>query len=133
MKGTDLNGKLQDCVSFAARLLIAAIFIWSGAGKILHFAATLTHMRSYGLPLREVLAIAAIVIELGSGLAIALGWRTRWMAMAVLLFMIPVTLIFHYPGAGQGALIQFMKNLSIMGGLLMLVAYGPGRFSLDRK
>lgn len=127
-----LSANLQNYASLFGRLLLAAIFIWSGLGKLLHFSGTLAYMESYGVPMKEVLGAAAVVIELGGGLLLAIGWKTRWAAAAVFLFMIPITLIFHNPGESQTQLIHFMKNLSIMGGLLMLLASGPGHLSVDK-
>jgi len=127
-----MNTSLQNAAALAGRILIAAIFIWSGFGKLMLFAGTVAYIKGKGLPAAELLAVAAILCELLGGTLIGIGWRTRWAAAAVFLFMIPVTLIFHNPAQGQEQLIHFMKNLSIMGGLLLVFAFGPGRLSADR-
>lgn len=126
----------------AGRLLIANIFIISGFKKIGGFAGTAGYMAAkMGLPqdsmLVNVLLVATIAIELGGGLLLLLGWQARWAATAILLWMIPVTLIFHaYWGLPadqmQMQMIQFQKNMAIMGGLLYIVAFGPGAVSLGR-
>ena len=128
-----LNDSLQNWAALIGRVLLSAVFIWSGFGKLIHFPGTLAYMQSYGVPMAEVLGAAALAIELGGGLMLALGFRTRCAAAALFLFMIPITVIFHNPGQGQGQLVHFMKNLSIMGGLLLPLAFGPGRFSLDSR
>lgn len=112
-----------------ARVLLAHIFILSGFGKITGFAGTAGYIASKGLPMADVLTVLTILIELGGGLLILVGWQARWAAMAIFLFIIPVTLIFH-PFWVQGESISFMKNLAIMGGMLMIVAYGSGPYSL---
>ena len=94
-----------------------------------------------GLPqdsaLVNAMLVATIAIELGGGVLLLLGWQARWAATAILLWMIPVTLMFHaYWGLPadqmQMQMIQFQKNLAIMGGLLYIIACGPGAFSLGR-
>ena len=119
------------------RILLALIFIISGFGKITGFAATAGYMAGHGLPMPQVLLIATILIELGGGLMIALGWQARWAALAIFLFIIPTTLIFHPFWVADAAQMQnqinFMKNLAIMGGMLYIMAYGSGPYSLGKK
>lgn len=119
------------------RVLLALIFILSGFGKITTFTATAGYMASKGLPLPEVLLIPTILIELGGGLLIAVGYKARWAALVIFLFIIPTTLMFHNFWAVEAdqvraQMIQFQKNLAIMGGMLYIVFTGPGRYSLDR-
>ena len=119
------------------RILLALIFILSGFGKITGFAGAVGYMASKGLPVPELLLIPTILIEFGGGLMIAVGYKTRWAALAILLFLIPVTLIFHAfwavePEQFQIQLIQFQKNLAIMGGMLYIMFSGPGPYSLDK-
>ena len=77
--------------------------------------------------------VASGVFETVCALAIIAGWKTRWAALGLVLWMIPVTLIFHNPALGQEQMIHFMKNVAITGGILMLAAFGPGAFSLGRS
>lgn len=128
-----MNTNLQNVAALAGRMLIAALFVMGGIEKIMHFYSTTDYMARAGMPAVELFAIGAILAELGGGLLLVIGWKTRWAAAALFLFLIPVTLMFHNPATGEEAVIHFMKNLSIMGGMLMLVAFGPGRFSLDKK
>ena len=124
---------MNSLAALAGRILLALIFLLSGIDKVVHYAGTLGYMTKAGLPFPQVLLIASIVIEIGAALAIIAGWKTRWAAAALILWMIPVTLVFHNPAAGQEAMVHFMKNLSITGGLLLLWALGPGALSLKRS
>ncbi len=126
----------------AGRLLIANIFIIAGYHKIGGFTGTAGYMASKMAGLDpmviNLLLAATIAIELGGGILLLLGWQARWAATAMLLWMIPVTLIFHaYWGLPadqmQMQMGQFQKNMAIMGGLLYIVAFGPGAFSLGRE
>jgi putative oxidoreductase len=128
----------RDAVALAGRVLLAAMFIISGWGKITGFSATVESIADKGLPLSEVLTVIAIAIELGAGLAIVFGWKTRWAALAMVVFLVVITPIFHafWNVPADQALMQqinFMKNLSILGGMLVLFAWGPGRYSLDES
>ena len=130
-----MNTKLQNSAALVGRILLALIFIISGFGKISGYAGTAGYMVSKGLPLVAVLLPLTILVELGGGLLIALGWKTRWAAAVVFLFLIPVTLVFHNPtglaaAEAQQQMINLLKNVSIMGGMLGLFAFGPGSFSL---
>ena len=119
------------------RSMLALIFIISGYGKIGTFAQTAAYMASKGLPLTEVLLVITIAIELGGGLMILLGWRARLAALAIFLFLIPTTLMFHPfwavdPAQLSNQMNHFLKNIAIMGGMLFVVVHGSGRCSLDR-
>jgi putative oxidoreductase len=98
-----------------SRALVAAIFLFSGFGKIIGFQAMVAMAGSAGLPLPTVAIGIAIAIEIAGGLAILLGWQVRWASVALFLFLIPATLVFH---AARMQTIEVLKNLAIMGGLL---------------
>jgi len=120
------------------RCLIVILFLWSGYGKIVGFQWTVGYMTSKGLPLVQLLAIASIVVELGGALMILLGWKARLGAAALFLWMIPVTYVFHNfwaVPADQQLMqqIMFLKNLGIMGALLYVMAFGSGRYSVDKN
>ncbi len=120
------------------RILLSVIFILAGFNKINGFEGTAGYMASKGLPMTEVLLVLTIIIELGGGLLILVGWQARWAAMAIFLFIIPVTFVFHpfWSFEGQEAMHQynsFMKNLTIMGGMMYIMVYGSGPLSLDKK
>lgn len=126
----------QDTLALFGRIALAAIFVSSGYGKLGGFAGTAAYIASKGLPLPEVLTAITIFIELVLGLAIVIGFKARVAALLIALWLIPTTLLFHNFWAvpqAQVAMqkINFMKNVSIFGGMLLLMAFGPGRFSLD--
>lgn len=123
------------------RVLIAIIFLLSGFGKLTGFAGTAGYMANK-MPISgtviDLLLVITIAVELGGGLALVLGWRARIAALVLFLWMIPVTLIFHnfWAVPADQAMMQqinFLKNLAIMGGMLFIMANGPGPLSVDRK
>ena len=118
------------------RILIALIFVVSGFGKISGFEGIVGYIASKGLPLPEFAAMAAVVIELGGVLMVMFGWKARWAAAAMFVFTAVAALIFHnfwaVPAAqSQNQMIHFMKNVSMLGGLLYVIVYGSGPFSVD--
>ena len=130
----------QRIAPLFGRILVAAIFLWSGIGKIGGFAGTAGYMASKGLPMAEVLLVITIIVEIGAALMIIIGYKARLGALALLLWMIPVTLIFHAfwaPGMPAGEVqmqtINFFKNLGLMGAMLLLIGFGSGAYSLDRR
>jgi len=127
----------RDAAALVGRLLLATIFIMSGFSKISGFAGTAGYIASKGLPLPEVGAAIAIVVELGLGLLVAIGFRVRWSALVIAVFTLAAGFLFHAfwqdpPEARMANYINFWKNVSIAGGFLLLWAFGPGRYSLDR-
>lgn len=133
-----MNTNLQNAATLAGRVLLATIFVVSGFGKITGFEGTAGYMASKGMPMPQLLLAGAIVVELVGGLLLVAGWKARWAALAIFLFLIPATLVFHNPAgldaqAAQGQMIHLMKNLSIMGGMLLVAAFGPGAWSVDRR
>lgn len=120
-------------VPVIGRLLLAAIFIFSGIGKILAPAATIGYIEAMGLPLASVGLVVAIAVEVVGGLMLALGFKTRLVALGLALFSIVTGLAFHNAIGDQNQLIHLLKNLSMAGGLLQVVAFGAGAYSLDDK
>ncbi len=121
----------------AGRLLIAYIFIVAGWGKIAGFEGTVGYIESVGLPLPAVAAVVAIIVELGGGLMLAVGYKARWAASALALFTLVTAFAFHNywampPEQVQMQSIMFMKNLAIAGGLLYILVHGSGPLSLER-
>ncbi|MBX3588079.1 MAG: DoxX family protein [Ramlibacter sp.] len=128
----------QNTLSLIGRALIALLFVPAGFSKIAGFAGTAGYIASKGVPLPELAAAAAIAIELGLGLLVLIGWQTRWAALGMALFTVVITFIFHnfwaIPAPQATMQMQaFYKNIAVVGGLLALVAWGPGGFSLDAR
>jgi putative oxidoreductase len=117
----------------AGRVLLSAIFLLSGILKISAPAATLAYISSVGLPFAHLGLAIAIVVELIGGLALVVGYRTRLVAAVLALFTVATALAFHSNLVDQNQLIHFLKNIAMAGGLLQVVAYGAGRFSLDAR
>jgi putative oxidoreductase len=115
----------------AGRFLLSAIFVQSGWGKIGRYASTQAYMEKMGVP--GSLLPLVIATELGLGLLIVIGWQTRIAAFLIAGFTLLAGILFHYDPGNSGQMIQFMKNIAIAGGFLMLVANGPGPWSIDGR
>ena len=122
----------NSLAALAGRICLVLLFLDSGIEKFTQFSGTLVYMTKAGLPFPKALLILSGIVEIGCALAIILGFRTRLAAIGLVIWMIPVTLIFHNPASGGEAMVHFMKNLAITGGLLVLFASGPGPWSLGR-
>ncbi|MRV73408.1 DoxX family membrane protein [Duganella sp. FT92W] len=115
------------------RILLATIFIFSGIGKLLAPAATIGYIASSGLPAAPLALAGAIALELGGGLMLAIGIRTRLVAALLAAFSIVTGLAFHHAIGDQNQLIHLLKNIAMAGGLLQVVAFGAGAFSFDNR
>lgn len=113
------------------RILLVLIFLKSGLGKIENFQGTAQYMASHGMPFSNFFLVGAIFFELVGSITVILGLFARYGALLLLIFLIPTTLIFHNIFADPKMMIHFMKNVSMFGGLLILLAFGPGRLSFD--
>ena len=113
------------------RILLVLIFLKSGVGKVENFQGTAQYMASHGMPYANFFLVGAIFFELVGSITVILGYFARFGALLLLIFLIPTTLIFHNIFVDPKMMIQFMKNVSMFGGLLVLLSFGPGRFSLD--
>ena len=119
--------------AFGGRIAIAAIFILSGASKLAAPAGTIGYIASAGLPLPTVAYAIAVAVELLGGIALILGYRTRFVAAALAVFSVAAAFGFHNQLADQNQFIHFFKNIAIAGGLLQIVALGAGRVALDAR
>jgi putative oxidoreductase len=121
------------------RVLLALMFVLAGFGKLFGgLEGTAGYIASMGLPMPTVLAAGAGVLELGAGLLLIIGWQARWAALALALFTLVASFIFHaywsLPADQQMMQqLMFMKNLSVVGGLLCVFAFGAGALSLDGR
>jgi putative oxidoreductase len=127
-----------NAMALAGRVLLALVFLLSGIGKLRGFDGTMAYISSVGLPLAGVLAALALALEIVAGVALILGYRTRWAALALAAFTLVAAFLFHnfWSMPEQAQVMQqimFLKNLAIAGGLLMVAAYGPGAWSVDRR
>jgi putative oxidoreductase len=116
---------------FAGRLLIGLPFAMSGFGKLTAAGPTKQMIAAAGLPFPLLALAVAIVVELGGGLALVAGFRTRFVAAALAVFSIAAALSFHTNFADQNQMIHFLKDVMIAGGLLQIVAFGAGALSIE--
>lgn len=133
-----MNTSVHNTFALIGRLLFALIFVPAGWGKIAGFSGVAGYIASKGVPLPEVCAALAIAAELGLGLLVLVGWQTRWAALGLAIFVAVITPIFHNFWAMPEAQVMmqqqaFFKNLAIVGGLLVLSAFGPGAFSIEGR
>lgn len=128
---------LTHWTAVIGRILIALIFVLSGLEKLRDFAGVTGYIAAKGLPFPELAAAITIALEVGGGIALILGWRVRIVAALFFLWLIPTTLVFHAFWTGDVAqapnqMTHFLKNISIMGAMAMLFAFGPGAISVER-
>jgi putative oxidoreductase len=124
-------------LALLGRVLLASIFVYSGFGKITGFQGSVDYIASAGLPMPQVLAVVSIIVEFIGGLALLIGFRARWSALVFVVFLIIITPIFHNfwsapPADVMSQQINFIKNIAIIGGMLMVMAFGPGHYSVDK-
>lgn len=117
----------------AGRLLLAAIFLISGLGKLADPAGTQAYIAAAGLPAPLLAFVAAVAVEVGGGILLIVGYRTRPVALAIAGFSIVAALGFHSNFADMNQMIHFFKNLAMAGGLLQVAAFGAGPFSVDAR
>ena len=131
-----ISRTVDDVVLLAGRVALGAIFVESASRQLMTVGTFAASLASRGVPLPMLLAVVGVAVELVGGILIVSGFRTRVAAPPIILFMIVATVISHRywelaDAARRGQEIHFFKNLSIVGGLLLLFVSGPGRFSID--
>ncbi len=122
---------VQPAVAAAARVLLAALFLVSGVEKVFAPAMIQGYIASAGLPVPSLVYVITILIEVGAGALLLIGFRTRLMAGVLAAFTVAAALIFHRALGDPNQFVHFLKNLAIAGGLLHVAAIGAGAFSLD--
>lgn len=133
-----MSNSLQNSLSLLGRVLIAVLFVPAGLGKLMGFAGAAGYIASAGLPLPQLGAVIAIIVELGLGLCLLVGFQTRWAALILALFTVAAGIFFHNywalpPEQVMNMKIHFYKNLAIAGGLLSFVVSGAGGWSVDAR
>jgi len=123
-------------MTVVGRVLLTLIFLVAATGKLLDFNGTVQHLASKGVPLPQFLLAVAIALEIGGALLVLVGFHARLGALMLILFLIPTTFVIHNFWAVDGnqrivEMLQFLKNMAILGGLLLIGAYGAGPLSLD--
>ena len=123
----------QASASLIGRVLLSAIFILSGFSKLAAPAMMVGYIGSVGLPFPQLALAVAIIVEVGGGLALIAGYRTRTVAAVLAVFSVFTALAFHNALGDQNQFIHFFKNIAMAGGLMHVIAFGAGRFSLDAR
>ena len=130
--------RLQDPLALAGRLLMALLFLPAGIGKLTGFAGTVGYISSVGLPMPQLGAMVALVVEIGGGVALIAGFGTRVAAIVLAAFTLVASYFFHAywaVPADQQLIPQllFYKNMAVIGGLLTIAAWGAGAWSVDAR
>jgi putative oxidoreductase len=126
----------RDMAALIGRVLLVFLFIYSGFNKIFGFQGTEAAIASKDVPLPAIATTIAIIVECVGGAMIAFGWKARWAALAVAAFTLVATILFHDfwamtdPAAISANKINFLKNVAVIGGLLLVYAFGTGRYSV---
>ena len=120
-----------NLLDLIGRVMVSAIFLFSGINKIFNYAGTVGWMEGYGIP--GILLIPAIVIEIFFPIMIIVGYQTRVAAGGLLLFSLVTAFIFHLDFGNQMQVIAFLKNIGLAGGMLFLIVNGSKDFSLEKK
>lgn len=131
------NPTYHSTVLLAGRILMALLFLIIGFQKLMGYAGTVAYFAKLGFPVPELTAVVAIIFELGGGILLIIGWRTRWVAWLLVLYVVIATAVAHrywtYDAAQTlNQTYHFYKNVSIIGGLLYIAAMGAGRYSVDK-
>lgn len=127
----------KDTAALIGRILLALMFLTAGFSKIGGFEGTAGYIASKGLPLPQVGAAIAIVVEVIAGIMLIVGWKARWAALALAIFTFFASIFFHNYWAMADAArmtnqLMFFKNVAVIGGMLVVFAFGPGRYSVDQ-
>jgi putative oxidoreductase len=128
----------KDGIILVARILLMVLFVMFGWSKLTGFSGTVAYMTSSGAPVPQVSAIIAVVMELGVGVALLVGFFTRPLALLLAVYTLGTAIIGHHYWNMTGAMqydnmIHFYKNIALIGGLLLLCVTGAGKYSIDRR
>ena len=118
-------------VEILGRILLSAIFLINGIGKIFNYEGTIQYMENFNVP--SYLIIPAITVEILFPILLIIGYYTKFSALVLSLFTLALAVIFHTDFSNQMQLMSFLKNIAIAGGFLIIFVYGPGKYSIDHK
>ena len=118
-------------VEILGRILLSAIFLINGIGKIFNYEGTIQYMENFDVP--SYLIIPAITVEILFPILLIIGYYTKFSALVLSLFTLALAVIFHTDFSNQIQLMSFLKNIAIAGGFLIIFVYGPGKYSIDHK
>jgi putative oxidoreductase len=129
---------MNHSAMLAGRILLSLVFLIAGYRKLMAVAATAGYFGKLGFPMPEVMAWVAIAVELGGAILLMVGWRTRWAAWLLALFTLIATFAAHRfwevdPAQYANQMNHFLKNLAIVGGMILIAATGPGALSVDGR
>jgi putative oxidoreductase len=130
MAGTVGSSSAQDVAALVGRVLMSALFVWSGFGKLTAAAETDAYFTSLGLPFPDLVRLFAVAAELGGGLAVLLGFQARLAAAGLAIWCLATAAAGHSNFADVGTQIHFMKNVAMTGGFVLIAAFGPGAYAL---
>jgi len=130
---TITSDRSNSVLPLVGRVLLAAIFLVSAFGKLTAPGPTQGFIASVGLPMPVLSYVAAVIIELGGGLMLLTGYRTRLAATVLAAFSVISAFVFHHALGDQNQLFHFLKNLAMAGGLVQVIAFGAGGFSFDNR
>jgi putative oxidoreductase len=125
--------RLKSYLAALARLLMSSLFIWAGTDNLRNMSGTVDYLAHVNVPIPSVTAWIVMLIHLLGGLAILVGFKTRWAAIVLALFCLVTAFAIHLPVGDLTNMIMFYKNLVMAGGFIYVVAYGPGRISIDHR
>lgn len=123
----------SDLIALAGRILLSAMFIDSGWGKMMAPNATIATFTHLGVPIPPVAYFVLVLVELVGGLLLLIGFRARWMALILAAWCVATALMVHYHPGDRAQMLYFWKNIALTGGFLQVVAWGAGRWSVDRR
>ena len=129
---------MNHSAMLVGRILLSLVFLIAGYRKLMGVAASAGYFAKLGFPMPEVLVWVAIAVELGGAILLIVGWKTRWAALLLALFTLIATFAAHRfwevdPAQYANQMNHFLKNLAIVGGMVILAAIGPGALSVDGR
>ena len=125
--------KHSDTAALVGRLFFSSMFLLLGYGKLTGYAGTVSYMGSLGLPAPGLFTVLAIIIEIGAGLLVLAGFKTRLVSLGLAIYVLVSAFIGHSQLGDLNQFQHFMKNMAIVGGSLAFVAFGGGAYSLDAR